>query len=111
VDAGFASLGQQFGQARYTTVPDPRYVSKVTPWLRRTQFHVHIYLGGFDAAGRRAWSSSAAGSMECCGRGCKGWTAARSRQLYGVDGQLVPGSITTSSRGDGCSSRRAAGAR
>ena len=52
VDAAFTALRQQLGQARHHrqarhgTIPDPKHVSEITPWLRRTQFHVH--LSGLD---------------------------------------------------------------
>jgi hypothetical protein len=54
VEAGFRSLrlqlsqARQHRQARHTTIPDPQHVSEVTPWLRRTEFHIH--LGGLDPA-------------------------------------------------------------
>jgi hypothetical protein len=54
------------------------------------------------AAGRPGWSSSAAGSMMCCGRGCKGWTAGRSRRMHGVLGQVVPGSSSRSGGKSDC---------
>ncbi len=42
MEVAFTSLCWQLGQARHTTVPGPKHVSEVTPWLRRTQFHIHL---------------------------------------------------------------------
>ena len=45
----WTSISQRFRQAqdkqqeRYAKITKPNHTSEVTPWLRRTDFHVHLY--------------------------------------------------------------------
>jgi Orsellinic acid/F9775 biosynthesis cluster protein D len=106
MEAAFTSLCRQLGQARqhrrarHTTVPDPKHVSEVTPWLRRTQFH--IYLSGLNPAAftaayqlPRAASGEAALALICGSvdrvlrADLQRLGSGTERRLYRVDRQLL----------------------
>ena len=48
-ESAWTSISQRFGQAqdkqqeRYAKITKPNHTSELTPWLRRTDFHVHLY--------------------------------------------------------------------
>jgi hypothetical protein len=106
MEAAFTSLCRQLGQARqhrrarHTIVPNPKHVSEVTPWLRRTQFH--IYLSGLDPAAftaayqlPRAASGEAALALICGSvdrmlrAGLQRLDSGAERRLHRIDRQLL----------------------